>query len=86
LDYYSELGALFDNDCHTLSRENCYSKEDDIKRLELQRERILTEHLFIDAVPCAAKVFGLGDDNSYIELKEGTSQITGKGDVLKINS
>jgi hypothetical protein len=80
LDYYSKLGALFENDCHSLSRADCYLKEEDYEKLDLQRQRLETEYLFIDAVPCAAKVFGPGDDNSYVDLEEGSSQITGKGE------
>jgi hypothetical protein len=81
LNYYSELAALFDNDCHTLSRNECYSKEEEYyQKLELKRQRIETEHLFYNAVPCAAKVFGLEDDNEYVDLEEGSSQITGKGE------
>jgi hypothetical protein len=81
LDYYSELGALFDNDCHTRSRNDCYLNEEENKKLDLKRQEIETEHLFYNAVPCAAKVFGLGDDdNGFVDLKEGSSQITGKGD------
>jgi hypothetical protein len=68
LDYYSELGALFDNDCHTLTRTECYLKEEEYQKLNLKRQKIETEQLFYNAVLCAAKVFGLEDDNSYVNF------------------
>jgi hypothetical protein len=46
----------------------------------MKRLRLETEHLFYNAVPCAAMVFGLDDDIGYIDLDEGSLQITGKGD------
>jgi hypothetical protein len=43
-------------------------KEEEYQKLNLKRQKIETEQLFYNAVLCAAKVFGLEDDNSYVNF------------------
>jgi hypothetical protein len=53
-----EMAKLWDNDCHTLNRDNCYLNQD--LRYEVMNKlfKLQNAHLFKDAVPCAEDVFG----------------------------
>jgi hypothetical protein len=46
---------LFDNDCHTFSRANCYLNEN--SELEEMRKALEDAHVFYNSVFCASKVF-----------------------------
>jgi hypothetical protein len=67
-DYYKDYSEIFENDCHTLSRANCYLNEDKNQKLLEKRQKLETEHLFYNAVSCAKNVFGFKDDRDVSKL------------------
>jgi hypothetical protein len=60
LNISAELALEFDNECHTLSRGDCYLQEQKRKGGS-KFSYLLTEHLFYNAESSAKKVFGFED-------------------------
>jgi hypothetical protein len=56
---------MFDNDCHTLSRDRCYTVPGIRGVMKLKRE-LDEAHLFYKAVNCARKVLGLDYETERI--------------------
>jgi hypothetical protein len=50
--------------------------EEKNKGLNARYTSLLNEHLFHDAVQCAKKIFGYEENDAFIDLKEGSSQIS----------
>jgi hypothetical protein len=77
--YFQKLASYIDNDCHTLSRVGCYLKQNDIEELSSLSLRVEYSHLFVNSTDCAKKIFGYDGDNTYIEIKDNTTELSSDG-------
>jgi hypothetical protein len=59
IDYFEYMGKFFLEDCHTMSRVECYKFNDTIREnLKDTYNRLHDEHLFYKAVGCAKALSG----------------------------